>query len=591
MPRKKQTGVEAESSSEPVAGPSLSALPPAMTTTMQTRRRILPARSRRGGAGVGNSDADIMILETIKRKRAFNILRTMLCLLTFSWAGTYVDESDPLIPTSTRFLLATSPAHVPESSTGVPLKLAINTVAYDRYFDKPEVLKAYREQSIIQTPDFTPLDEHAAVGGRFRARASEEDGADTSDAAYEKRHRKYETFEKRQRLREKEKLTYEHYKLKERIDQLRSMDPSAFMVVPASTFNDTAPTQIPSSVPSIDGLDSPALLEGERRKEQMLEVAESLEGRYRLLLNPDPDPKRTQEGTPRHQSTSTSALSKPPQALKSSQKPGVLQMRGRESDEGTEEDADEKEEEQEVTIDEDGDEDDEDDEDEDGEDEDEDEEEDELADDSDIVAVPAKTTKKSKLYPPVQESLKLRIKWSGATTKSAATKSIARKRPRLSAPIPSPLVLDLDDQSASAPFLGPRPRNANGTYMPGPRLPMTPEQSATPFPRKRRRLTSVDTVAPVFDPDAWKKSDLYIHAQRSMNAFKPPRGTNAFGVKVPEMPENLEFEIPAWAVPDSLRLQNEQGDPEDSSVTCAKSDVAVDDVVVVDGEIMDEKVA
>ena len=59
---------------------------------------------------------------------------------------------------------------------------------------------------------------------------------DTSDAAYEKRHRKYESFEKRQRLREKEKLKHEHYKLKERIDQLRGMDTAAFLAIPASEF-------------------------------------------------------------------------------------------------------------------------------------------------------------------------------------------------------------------------------------------------------------------------------------------------------------------------------------------------------------------
>src|ERR1700760_4277666 len=62
-----------------------------------------------------------------------------------------------------------------------------------------------------------------------------QEGIDTSDAAYEKRHRKYETFEKRQRLREKEKLKHEQYKLKERIEQLRALEPSAFLHV-ADTF-------------------------------------------------------------------------------------------------------------------------------------------------------------------------------------------------------------------------------------------------------------------------------------------------------------------------------------------------------------------
>ena len=47
----------------------------------------------------------------------------------------------------------------------------LNTWAYERYFDKPEVIRAYREQQHIQTPEFTLLSEHEAVGGRFRPRS------------------------------------------------------------------------------------------------------------------------------------------------------------------------------------------------------------------------------------------------------------------------------------------------------------------------------------------------------------------------------------------------------------------------------------
>jgi hypothetical protein len=47
----------------------------------------------------------------------------------------------------------------------------LNTSAYERYFDKPEVIHAYREQQLIQTPEFTLLSEHEAVGGRFRPRS------------------------------------------------------------------------------------------------------------------------------------------------------------------------------------------------------------------------------------------------------------------------------------------------------------------------------------------------------------------------------------------------------------------------------------
>jgi len=85
-------------------------------------------------------------------------------------------------------------------------------------------------------------------------------GVDTSDAAYERRHRKYETFEKRQRRREKEKLQHEQYKLKERLDELRSMDVSAF---------------------AMGGL---SLADAEVKKKGMLQEAEDLDRRYAVLL-------------------------------------------------------------------------------------------------------------------------------------------------------------------------------------------------------------------------------------------------------------------------------------------------------------------
>lgn len=125
------------------------------------------------------------------------------------------------------------------------------------------------------------------------APAHGQEPTDTSDAAYEKRHRKYETFEKRQRLREKEKLKHEQYKLKERIEQLRGMDASAFLTLPTSDFSPP-----PDGYPEVDEQNGdmaegglfhphPHAPEGERRRKEMLAVACSLEERYRTLLNPD----------------------------------------------------------------------------------------------------------------------------------------------------------------------------------------------------------------------------------------------------------------------------------------------------------------
>lgn len=88
-------------------------------------------------------------------------------------------------------------------------------------------------------------------------------------------------------------MKHEHYKLKERIEQLRAMDGSAFLALPASSF-----TPIPGFSPN-DGDDgignipgthingAAAHNEGERRRKEMLDIASSLDERYRVLLPPD----------------------------------------------------------------------------------------------------------------------------------------------------------------------------------------------------------------------------------------------------------------------------------------------------------------
>ncbi|KAG6814150.1 hypothetical protein H0H92_002145 [Tricholoma furcatifolium] len=240
------------------------------TTGKQVRqKRVLPTRTRRGGPGVGNCDVDLMILDTQRRK----------------------PENEPLIPADTQFLLTTNSALASTSSS----TFRVNVYANERYFERPEVLKAYREQSIIETPEFQNLGDTTV--GRLRARSQAgitEDGpVETSDAVYEKRHRKFETWEKRARLREKEKLKHDQYKLKERIDQLRAMDASAFLALPDDLF--PAPPALQEEVDINDEEGSflahfsggPSSREGERRRKEMLRIAYSLEERFRLLLPPD----------------------------------------------------------------------------------------------------------------------------------------------------------------------------------------------------------------------------------------------------------------------------------------------------------------
>ncbi|KIJ66240.1 hypothetical protein HYDPIDRAFT_128905 [Hydnomerulius pinastri MD-312] len=242
------------------------------TTSNPRQKRVLPSRSRRGGPGIGSCDVDLMILDAQKRRF----------------------DNDPLIPADTPFLLTTNSALL-ESSSSSSSGFGLNSIANQRYFDRPEVIKAYREQQSIQTPEFSLLSEDASVGGRFRPRTSgEHDSMDTSDAAYEKRHRKYETFEKRQRLREKEKLKHEQYKLKERIEQLKAMDGSAFLGLPATSFSLPPGASEDESGITLPGahINGAAIYnEGERRRQEMLEVASILEDRYRTLLPSASDKK------------------------------------------------------------------------------------------------------------------------------------------------------------------------------------------------------------------------------------------------------------------------------------------------------------
>lgn len=81
---------------------------------------------------------------------------------------TIVEQAADL-PDNYRFLLTTNSSMVP-TEPGTYMEEALVT---EKYFDRPDVLKAYREQQEIQTPEFRAISEIAAVGGRFRPRTAE----------------------------------------------------------------------------------------------------------------------------------------------------------------------------------------------------------------------------------------------------------------------------------------------------------------------------------------------------------------------------------------------------------------------------------
>ena len=138
--------------------------------------------------------------------------------------------------------------------------------------------------------EFSPLPEDYAVGSRLRVRGRDDVSAsllylshmhpvpmpflqqaviDTSDAAYVLRHRRFEALEKRQRLREKEKIQHERYKLKERIDVLRAMPGHAFI----------------KEADLSDSMEVDTTAQGEKLRRELLREAEELEQRYDNLLS------------------------------------------------------------------------------------------------------------------------------------------------------------------------------------------------------------------------------------------------------------------------------------------------------------------
>ncbi|KAJ7293011.1 hypothetical protein C8J57DRAFT_13501 [Mycena rebaudengoi] len=243
------------------------------------QKRVLPSRLRRGGPGVGNCEVDVMILNIQMNK----------------------SMEAPLIPTESPFFMTTdgSLEEIAREFSPAP------TVNPPVHSERPEVMEAYRQKAVIETPEYQDVSDVPTTDGRLRTRLPAPTDDKTiilsdSDAVYEKRHKKYETFEKRQRLREKEKLKHEQYKLKERIEQLRAMDNSAFLAAPASSFSprpqlvedDGEDIGAPSSHPN----GASAYNEGERRRKEMLLNAQTLEERYRILLPPERPHQRRPAG-------------------------------------------------------------------------------------------------------------------------------------------------------------------------------------------------------------------------------------------------------------------------------------------------------
>ena len=79
----------------------------------------------------------------------------------------HTEENDPLIPKKTVFVLTTNSKYIPSASTS---QIGLNRCANERFFERPEVIKAFKEQQDIQIPEFTEVPEHDMVPSKLRAR-------------------------------------------------------------------------------------------------------------------------------------------------------------------------------------------------------------------------------------------------------------------------------------------------------------------------------------------------------------------------------------------------------------------------------------
>ena len=169
---------------------------------------------------------------------------------------------------------------------------------------------AIKRQQLIETPDFKPRDDtlYMPKTRGLRSEAAE----DTSDAAYERRHRKPETAEKRQRKAEVDRLSRDRQKLLARIEQLKTVE--ARMLQPIVIARD----QVRAEASADQNESKPTASESkplhERieavRSELLADAYETLK-RYDLLLSTSDDVKTASPAPTALPTKSESATEKP----------------------------------------------------------------------------------------------------------------------------------------------------------------------------------------------------------------------------------------------------------------------------------------
>ncbi|SPO48762.1 uncharacterized protein PSANT_06453 [Moesziomyces antarcticus] len=144
---------------------------------------------------------------------------------------------------------------------------------------------AIKRQQLIETPDFRPRDDtlYMPKTRGLRSEAAE----DTSDAAYERRHRKPETAEKKQRKAEVDRLARDRQKLLARIDQIKNADARMLQPIVIARDQVRAEASTETKEPKHDSPSSRKPLHDrveDLRRELLADAYDTLK-RYDLLLS------------------------------------------------------------------------------------------------------------------------------------------------------------------------------------------------------------------------------------------------------------------------------------------------------------------
>nr|XP_019043664.1 hypothetical protein I302_08244 [Kwoniella bestiolae CBS 10118]OCF22594.1 hypothetical protein I302_08244 [Kwoniella bestiolae CBS 10118] len=283
-----------------------------------TERRVLPARIRRSaGGGEGMREVEEMIIDWLERwAEPSTIPPSTLPIHLTSLPLSHVHPPPTPSTTNQQDLNVPRITLTPSRRKSVVDGEGEGRLGQEEKIEVPEwvMVKAGEDDREEAREEMVFVGKGRGVTSPVkrlrRGGIGEELEEDTSDSYYIALHRKYEVFEKRQRIREKEKLQFERYKMKSRLDLLKNI-PKLNWVLIVNTI-----LQRYTTGPS-DGVDKWAKGKAKIKekgeewlKVQLIREGEALMKRFQELLPPEQKKSRSSIPTPQHPSSRLSTPSR-----------------------------------------------------------------------------------------------------------------------------------------------------------------------------------------------------------------------------------------------------------------------------------------